>query len=187
MVALKDSKEIGDAIAAFQALGVCNHLSEAAARLGWKRPTSIQEQAIPHLLQGRAARILQERFTVDCRCCCFLTSCLQTGRLLLVANVCKIAEGRQALAGVWHTERAVSLQGKMSSGLQRRDPGRQEHLPYPSFRYVCTVNAQAYCHCASIPAEVRLSFAGSPGQPARFLCVGPITDKRAGCPDSRKL
>eukprot|EP00884_Botryococcus_braunii_P003317 jgi/Botrbrau1/12987/Bobra.384_1s0012.1 len=53
MVALERNKELRDAIAAFEALGVCQQLSESAARLGWKRPTSIQEQAIPQLLQGK--------------------------------------------------------------------------------------------------------------------------------------
>jgi ATP-dependent RNA helicase DDX47/RRP3 len=37
----------------FQALGVCEQLAEAAVALGWKTPTGIQEQAVPHLLQGR--------------------------------------------------------------------------------------------------------------------------------------
>lgn len=36
----------------FKALGVCEELAEAAAALGWKSPTHIQEQAVPHLLQG---------------------------------------------------------------------------------------------------------------------------------------
>ncbi len=40
------------AIAAFGELGVCRQLAEAAAGLGWKTPSSIQIQAIPHLLQG---------------------------------------------------------------------------------------------------------------------------------------
>lgn len=41
------------AIAAFEELGVCRQLAEAAANLGWKSPSSIQAQAIPHLLQDR--------------------------------------------------------------------------------------------------------------------------------------
>jgi len=45
-------KEKVDSIAAFSALGVCTQLAEAAAGLGWKTPSSIQEQAIPHLLAG---------------------------------------------------------------------------------------------------------------------------------------
>lgn len=40
------------AIAAFEALGVCKQLAESAASLGWKSPSPIQEQAVPHLLQG---------------------------------------------------------------------------------------------------------------------------------------
>lgn len=43
------------AIAAFEALGVCTALSQAAASLGWTSPSSIQEQAIPHLLAGKQA------------------------------------------------------------------------------------------------------------------------------------
>ena len=39
-------------IEAFMALGVCKELAEAAAGLGWKTPSAIQEQAIPHLLSG---------------------------------------------------------------------------------------------------------------------------------------
>ena len=36
----------------FEKLGVCRQLAEAAVALGWKVPTSIQEQAVPHLLAG---------------------------------------------------------------------------------------------------------------------------------------
>ena len=46
------------AIAAFGELGVCRQLAEAAAGLGWKTPSSIQTQAIPHLLQGLAPSCL---------------------------------------------------------------------------------------------------------------------------------
>jgi len=46
------------AIEAFLALGVCTQLAEAAANLGWKTPSSIQEQAVPHLLQGAWRRAL---------------------------------------------------------------------------------------------------------------------------------
>ncbi|DBA68288.1 hypothetical protein WJX79_007923 [Trebouxia sp. C0005] len=45
--------ENDQAIAAFVKLGVCRQLAEAAAGLGWKTPSSIQTQAIPHLLQDR--------------------------------------------------------------------------------------------------------------------------------------
>lgn len=37
----------------FKALGICEQLAEAAVALGWKTPTGIQEQAVPHLLQGQ--------------------------------------------------------------------------------------------------------------------------------------
>ena len=44
------------AVTAFEELGICRQLAEAAAGLGWKTPSSIQAQAIPHLLQGIANR-----------------------------------------------------------------------------------------------------------------------------------
>jgi len=37
----------------FETLGLCSQLAEAAAALKWIAPSPIQEQAIPHLLQGR--------------------------------------------------------------------------------------------------------------------------------------
>eukprot|EP00243_Klebsormidium_subtile_P003787 TRINITY_DN17394_c0_g1_i1.p1 TRINITY_DN17394_c0_g1~~TRINITY_DN17394_c0_g1_i1.p1 ORF type:complete len:450 (+),score=122.55 TRINITY_DN17394_c0_g1_i1:188-1537(+) len=37
---------------AFQNLGVCSQLAEAAVSLGWKSPSAIQVQAVPHALQG---------------------------------------------------------------------------------------------------------------------------------------
>eukprot|EP01025_Chloroclados_australasicus_P019821 TRINITY_DN20867_c0_g2_i2.p1 TRINITY_DN20867_c0_g2~~TRINITY_DN20867_c0_g2_i2.p1 ORF type:complete len:448 (-),score=59.52 TRINITY_DN20867_c0_g2_i2:605-1927(-) len=37
----------------FQELGVCSELADTAAELGWKKPTSIQQQAIPHSIQGK--------------------------------------------------------------------------------------------------------------------------------------
>lgn len=47
-----DSSQQAAAVKAFEALGVCTQLAEAAAELGWKEPTEIQSQAIPHVLQG---------------------------------------------------------------------------------------------------------------------------------------
>lgn len=47
-------QEHKEAVTAFEGLGVCTQLAEAAASLGWKKPSNIQEQAIPHLLQGSA-------------------------------------------------------------------------------------------------------------------------------------
>lgn len=40
-------------MAAFEGLGVCSQLAEAAASLGWKKPSAIQEQAIPIVLSGQ--------------------------------------------------------------------------------------------------------------------------------------
>lgn len=47
-------KEREEAIKAFEALGLCTQLAEAAAGLGWKQPTVIQQQAVPPLIQGEA-------------------------------------------------------------------------------------------------------------------------------------
>jgi hypothetical protein len=46
-------KEREEAIKGFEGLGLCTQLAEAAAGLGWKKPTIIQEQAVPPLIQGR--------------------------------------------------------------------------------------------------------------------------------------
>eukprot|EP00877_Chromochloris_zofingiensis_P001236 jgi/Chrzof1/11112/Cz05g24070.t1 len=40
------------AIKAFEGLGLCIQLAEAAASLGWKTPSVIQQQAVPPLIQG---------------------------------------------------------------------------------------------------------------------------------------
>lgn len=40
------------AITAFEGLGLCKQLAEAAAGLGWKAPSVIQQQAVPPLLEG---------------------------------------------------------------------------------------------------------------------------------------
>ena len=45
-------EEHSKAKAAFEKLGICDQLAEAAASLGWKSPSSIQEQAVPLVLQG---------------------------------------------------------------------------------------------------------------------------------------
>jgi len=50
--------EHAEAILAFSKLGLCTQLAEAAAALGWKGPTAIQEQSIPPLLEGEQAPIL---------------------------------------------------------------------------------------------------------------------------------
>jgi hypothetical protein len=42
------------AIKAFEGLGLCTQLAEAAASLGWKQPSVIQQQAVPPLLQGKS-------------------------------------------------------------------------------------------------------------------------------------
>ncbi len=40
------------AVESFEKLGLCSQLAEAAATLGWKKPSSIQEQAVPLLIAG---------------------------------------------------------------------------------------------------------------------------------------
>jgi ATP-dependent RNA helicase DDX47/RRP3 len=37
----------------FADLGLCKELVEACENLGWKKPTKIQEEAIPYALQGK--------------------------------------------------------------------------------------------------------------------------------------
>jgi ATP-dependent RNA helicase DDX47/RRP3 len=44
--------ERAKAIKAFEELGLATQLAEAAANLGWKHPSPIQQQAIPPLLAG---------------------------------------------------------------------------------------------------------------------------------------
>ena len=52
-----DGKAKTEAADAFEKLGVCRQLAVAAAELGWKTPTSIQEQAVPHLLAGKPGNL----------------------------------------------------------------------------------------------------------------------------------
>jgi ATP-dependent RNA helicase DDX47/RRP3 len=49
--------EKAKAVALFEKLGVCTQLAEAAASLGWKSPSAIQEQAVPLVLQGACGLI----------------------------------------------------------------------------------------------------------------------------------
>lgn len=55
VVAALTPAEHDKAVSAFEELGLCRQLAEAAAGLGWKTPSSIQVQAVPHLLQGDTA------------------------------------------------------------------------------------------------------------------------------------
>ena len=55
MAVAEDAKE--ESVKQFEQLGVCKQLAEAAVSLGWKSPTSIQEQAVPHLLGGMSGHI----------------------------------------------------------------------------------------------------------------------------------
>ena len=50
--------EHSKAVEAFESLGICHQLAETAATLGWKAPTTIQEQAIPSVLKGLPGTVL---------------------------------------------------------------------------------------------------------------------------------
>lgn len=52
-MAISPEDDSEKAIKLFEKLGVCRQLAEAAVSLGWKTPTGIQEQAVPHLLAGK--------------------------------------------------------------------------------------------------------------------------------------
>lgn len=58
VMAISPQNDNNDAISLFEKLGICRQLAEAAASLGWKAPTSIQEQAVPHLLAGQRTTTL---------------------------------------------------------------------------------------------------------------------------------
>lgn len=55
------------AIKAFEGLGLCTQLAEAAAGLGWKQPTVIQQQAVPPLIQGGHCSHRGRRDSFDCK------------------------------------------------------------------------------------------------------------------------
>ena len=52
-----------EAATLFEKLGICRQLAESAVGLGWKAPTSIQEQAVPHLLAGGLVSSLRIQFS----------------------------------------------------------------------------------------------------------------------------
>ncbi len=54
---VSDQPAAEKAVALFEKLGICKQLAESAAGLGWKAPTSIQEQAVPHLLAGELSAL----------------------------------------------------------------------------------------------------------------------------------
>lgn len=45
--------EEGNEVTSFKGLGICEQLVEACDNLGWKNPSKIQAEAIPHALQGK--------------------------------------------------------------------------------------------------------------------------------------
>jgi hypothetical protein len=90
MAVPEEAKE--QSIKLFEQLGVCRQLAESAVSLGWKSPTSIQEQAIPHLLGGIALSSLQYH-NMMLRLS-FLSSCLGSGH----AKDCLCSQARMLLA-----------------------------------------------------------------------------------------
>jgi len=46
----------------FAELGICKELVEACDLMGWKEPTRIQAEAIPHALQGTTDHRLSSQF-----------------------------------------------------------------------------------------------------------------------------
>jgi len=48
-----DTNADGDDAVTFKSLGVCDALCEAAASLGWKNPSAIQQEALPLAFEGR--------------------------------------------------------------------------------------------------------------------------------------
>lgn len=49
-VAMEQDNE--EEVKTFQSLGICEQLVEACDSLGWKNPSKIQAEAIPHALEG---------------------------------------------------------------------------------------------------------------------------------------
>ncbi|KAI4326228.1 hypothetical protein MLD38_031561 [Melastoma candidum] len=47
------AEEEKESVSTFKDLGLCNELIEACDALGWKNPTKIQVEAIPHALEGK--------------------------------------------------------------------------------------------------------------------------------------
>ncbi|KAI8004562.1 putative ATP-dependent RNA helicase DDX47 [Camellia lanceoleosa] len=46
-------EEDKEEVKSFKDLGVCDQLIEACDSLGWKHPSKIQAEAIPHALEGK--------------------------------------------------------------------------------------------------------------------------------------
>ena len=98
-----------EAVALFEKLGVCKQLAESAAGLGWKAPTSIQEQAVPHLLAGECAS--------DCR------------------SELHLFDYKNRKAYQRHQPRVqAAAQAKMSLAWHKQAQARQEPSPCPSCR-----------------------------------------------------
>lgn len=57
-------QEKNESIRQFKELGLCEQLAEAAATLGWKEPSVIQKQAVPHLLQGAHSRFSRPPYPI---------------------------------------------------------------------------------------------------------------------------
>ena len=109
MAVTEEAKE--QSIKLFEQLGICTQLAEAAVSLGWKSPTSIQEQAIPHLLGGIVTSSLH-RWNLNSQFLLLVCPCL----------------------GSWQPKRWLSSQARMLLASHRQDPARRAPSPCPSCR-----------------------------------------------------
>ena len=97
--------ERAKSIKAFEALGLATQLAEAAASLGWKQPSPIQQQAIPPLLEGACGGFWgssgRRRARAGCSrprrpCAAFFCCVAMRVRRRLVAVVVALARARAA-------------------------------------------------------------------------------------------
>ena len=60
------AEEEKEEIKSFKDLGLCDELVEACDGLGWKAPTKIQIEAIPHAVEGSLLIIAVFAFLLNC-------------------------------------------------------------------------------------------------------------------------
>ena len=63
--------EVNEEFRTFKDLGICEPLSEACDKLGWKNAAKIQAQVIPHALQGFLFHSVKKVWHINCLFCCF--------------------------------------------------------------------------------------------------------------------
>lgn len=69
MVALdsEDTRARAESCTKFMALGLSEQLAEAAVKLGWSSPSKIQEEAVPHAINGTSSNLQRSFYeNVDC-------------------------------------------------------------------------------------------------------------------------